>query len=398
MRYIEDVCWRDLFGENDGLAIGLSSFYLDDVRWSRLFKAQEDPGPEIYGEYGVEWDYSSPSPALTRTGDSVGFVDPVPATTLTDVGSSPFDDIMPWAGMKMCNIIDGEVAYWQGDPQFSETDYDTMVYIPEFWYKAEKHTDTRKWSWSISPSEKDGYAKHPGSGRYISRYHSSGSSVGVFSKSDTFPLVSTSRPNFRVYSHNKGNRWWMIDIATWSALQMLYLVEYANFDSQAKLGEGQSSGSITSSGGTTGAKYHTLRRSNDSNQYRWVENPYSNVRTWIDGVVSVNKAVYVGLNNSSFSDNSSSLTKANLTVASGRSISGFGYSSICPYAFIPDTASSEDNVYVTDRVYSATETRALYVGGTFASSWVAGMFYFNLGVDASASTNANLGSRLIFIP
>ena len=56
-------------------------------------------GPS-YPVYGVEWDYSQASPALTRTDDAVGFPAPVPATSLDGSGSSPFDSVMPWAGMK----------------------------------------------------------------------------------------------------------------------------------------------------------------------------------------------------------------------------------------------------------------------------------------------------------
>lgn len=356
-------------------------------------------GPITEGEFGVEWNYSAPSPALTRTGDAVGFADPVPATTLTEVGSSPFDNIMPWAGMRMCNIIDGQIEYWQGDSQFSETDYDTMVYIPEFWFKAEKDTATSKWRWSISPSEKERYAKHPGSGRYIGRFHSSGSSAGVYSKSDAMPLISTSRPNFRTYSHNKGASWWMLDIATWSAIQLLYLIEFANFNSQDKLGTGGDPGSLTASGGTTGAVYHTLKRSQNSNQYRWVEDPYSNVYDYVDGFLAPGRAAYIGLDNATFTDATSSLKKANITLPSTGYISGFGYSSLFPWVFIPDAASGgSETTYVTDKASTLTGTNALFVGGNYDSGKTSkGMFCVNANY-AATYTFPYLGSRLIYIP
>lgn len=351
------------------------------------------------GEFGVEWDYSSPSPALTRTGDAVGFADPVPATTLTEVGTSPFDNIMPWAGMRMCNIIDGQVEYWQGDPQFSETDYDTMVYIPEFWYKAEKNTNTSKWRWSISPSEKEGYAKHPGSGRYIGRFHSSGSSAGVYSKSDAMPFVGTTRPNFRTYSHNKGTKWWQLDIATWSAVQLLYLVEYANFNNQIKTGYGQDSGSLERTGGTDGAVYHTVKRSRETNQYRWIENPASNAYTFVDGVVASSKKVYIGTNNAAFTDTTSSLESSEITLPASGYITGLGFSSKFPWAFIPNAATDGTYLtYVTDRVNSAVGTCVLITGGNSTYSVSSyGLFYFHAGLDASNIGNSP-GSRLIYIP
>ena len=349
------------------------------------------------GAYGVEWDYSSDSPALTRKGLAASFSDPTPSTSLSGSGSSPFDNIAPWKDMKRYNVINGAISHSQDDAAFSETDYDTVVYIPEFYYTAYKDTTNSKWLWAISPTAKAGFVKHPGSGRYVGRFHTSGDSTAVFSKSGVAPLANTSRTNFRTYSHNKGAKWWMLDLASWSALQLLYLVEFGSFNSQDKLGTGQDSGSVKASGGTTGAAYHTVKRSKNSNQYRWVEDPFSNVYDWIDGFIAVDRAAYVGLDNATFTDATSSLKKANITLPSSNFISGFGYSTVCPYAFIPDTAAGSESTYATDRVYSNTGTYALYVGGNYNTNANYGLFYFDASNSASG-TSAYLGSRLLYIP
>ena len=393
MGFANDYLWAKLGGRPP------------DTRMRKLLR-KSGGGPITEGEFGVEWDYSAPSPALTRTGDAVGFADPVPATTLTEVGSSPFDNIMPWAGMKMCNIIDGQVEYWQGDPQFSETDYDTMVYIPEFWYHAEKDTNASKWRWSISPTEKEGYAKHPGSGRYIGRFHSSGSSSGVYSKSGFMPFADTTRSGFRTYSHNKGAKWWMMDIATWSAIQLLYLIEFANFDSQDKLGTGQVSGSIVSSGGTTGAQYHTLKRSDASNTFRWLEDPFSNIYDFVDGFVTDYNSMiaYVGLNNSAFDDNKNALTRTNIVLPEsydGACITGLGFSDLFPFAFIPDKCQEDQTNFITDQVFpprsNTVGTCCLYVGGGSSYHEYSGMFLFYARIPRDI-THYFIGSRLIYIP
>ena len=84
--------------------------------------------------YGAAWDGGS-STQFTRLDDAVGFADPVAAVG-TGAGSSPFDNIMPWSGMKEYNVVNGEIAYQKGvDPSFSRTKYDTVVRIPKFWYK-----------------------------------------------------------------------------------------------------------------------------------------------------------------------------------------------------------------------------------------------------------------------
>lgn len=351
------------------------------------------------GAWGVEWDYSQSSPALTRKGLAASVVSVTPATSNSTVGDSPFDDVMPWAGMKRYNIIDGVIGPSEDEVGFNEAEYDTVVYIPEFYYTAYKDTTNQKWLWAISPTKLNGYEKHPGSGRYIGRFHTSRDSNGVFSKSGAMPLVNTSQTNFRTYSKNKGTDWYMLDLATWSALQMLYLIEYANFDSQTVLGNGYNVGSLGEVGGTSGAQYHTIKASEAHNQYRWVEDPFSNCLDWIDGFIGSRSTVYVGVSNSSFDGTVSKLIQAtNLKLPSSGYIKGYGYSEETAWAFIPDTVGGSDSTFVSDYLYSSSSQRPASVGGYY---YYSGAYYglFCFGANSSASvTNGYLGSRLIFLP
>lgn len=236
------------------------------------------------GIYGVEWDYSSSATTLTRIGDAAGFADPAPSTAADTAGSSPFDSILPWSGMKRYNIIDGAVSYSQDDTGFSMDAYDTVVYIPEFYYAVKNDPYNQKTRWAISPTARDGFEKHPGSGRYVGRYHTSVVSSTYSSKSGYSPKVNITRSTARTNSHAKGDSWWLMDYATWSAIQLLYLVEYANWDSQGMLGDGNDSGSVKASGGTDACVYHSFKCSGASNQYRWIEDPWSNVYDFVDGI------------------------------------------------------------------------------------------------------------------
>lgn len=372
-----------------------------------LLKSEQTVTPPVGDSYyGVDWFYSNSSPLLTRIGAAELFADPQPATSLSGTGSSPFDSIMPWAGMKRYNIINGAVSYSEDDAGFDPVAYDTMVYIPEFYYRAEKDTTEQRWTWAISPTAQDGFSKHPGSGRYIGRYHSSGSSSGVFSQSGVTPLVRTSRSNFRTYSHNKGANWWMLDIATWSALQLLYLVEFADFDSQSALGTGYAgvTSAVAAVGDTDAAAYHTLKISSGHNQYRWVEDPFSNCFDYVDGFLAHAGASYIGTDNSNFADSTTDLIPTGITLPYGEYITGFGYSETCPWAFIPDSASGGSAVtFVTDYVASATaydDTRVYAVGGYYSSNNGEryGLFYFNAVYQYNYAIVSYLGSRLIFIP
>ena len=369
-----------------------------NTTYTALFKAPSDAptATTADGAYGVEWDYSSDATTLTRKGLAASFANPAPATDLAGSGTSPFDNIAPWKDMKRYNVIGTELVP-DTDSRFSETDNDTVVYIPEFYYKVEKNTDRTRWTWAISPTAKTGYEKHPGSGCYVGRFHTSGDSSAVFTKGGVAPLANVTRANFRTYSKAKGNDWQQIDLKTWSAIQMLYLVEFANWYSQDTLGTGQDSGSVQNTGATTGAAYHTIKRSKASNAYRWIENPFSNLYTWVDGYVASSRASYIGTDPASYGDTTSGLEAAGITLPSSGYSSGLGYSEKCPWAFIPDTASGSETTYVTDRVYSGTGTFVLYVGGYYSTYAYYGLFCFYAYYDA-ASASAYIGSRLLYNP
>ena len=346
------------------------------------------------GAYGVEWDYSQSSPALTRKGLAAAFADPAPEEDVSGSGSSPFDNILPWSGMKRFNVIGSEYVP-ETDSRFDQAANDTVVYIPEFYYTAYKDTTNSKWLWAISPTAKEGYCKHPGSGRYIGRYHTGGSASGVYSKSGVSPLVSTSQTDFRRYSAAKGNGWRMMDLAAWCALELLYLVEYANFDSQTMLGKGWNTGTIGAMGGTDSAAYHTIKATGAHNQYRWIEDPFSNCYDWIDGFVGSNNSNTYAAANDTYAGGNGDLNELGFKLPSSGAIHGFGYSEYAAWAFIPDTASGSDyTTYVCDRVYSDSSLYPAYVGGYYYGSAYYGFFFFNAGNSASLA-NGSLGSRLL---
>ena len=376
----------------------VSNVNLMKLRRSIMVAMQHNYIPEIT-TYGVEWNYSDPSTILTRTGNAANFNNPIPAESLSSTGSSPFDSIYPWSEMKRYNIINGEVAYSQDDAGYSETNYDTVVYIPTFYYKAQKDTTNQKWNWNISDKPIEGYEKHPGSGRYVGRFHTSGSSSGVFSKGGVTPLANTTRANFRTYSHNKGSNWWQIDLATWSAIQMLYLVEFANWNSQDVLGGGQNSGNLQNTGATTGATYHTITRNNASNAYHWIENPFSNVYTWVDGYVVSSKASYITTDPASYGESTTCMENVGITLPNSKYITGLGYSEKCAWAFIPNAASGGSaSTYIPDYVSTGgSSASVLCVGGLWFASNYYGAFYFDAS-NSATDAGAVHSSRLIYIP
>ena len=125
--------------------------------------------------FGVRWNKSSSSTALSRltqSNDPNDYVtvdistEPSPAVG-TGTGSSPFDSYAPWKDMEEYNIINNAVSHKRGESGFSRTSYDTMVYIPEFWFKIVESGNYRYFY--IANKAKDGFTKHPGSGKYVGR-------------------------------------------------------------------------------------------------------------------------------------------------------------------------------------------------------------------------------------
>ncbi|MBP3851383.1 MAG: hypothetical protein J6D36_02455, partial [Erysipelotrichaceae bacterium] len=197
---------------------------------------------------------------------------------------------------------------------------------------------------------------------------------------------------------NKGTHWYMLDLAAWSALQMLYIVEFANFYSQDTLGKGWNTGAVGAMGGTTGSAYHTIKTTGAHNQYRWIEDPFSNVSTWIDGFVASSRTVYAAASNTGYAGGTTDLENTGITLPSSNFATGLGYSEQAAWAFIPDAASNGSaSTYLTDRVYSYSGTCVACVGGSYSDYDYYGLFYLYASYNAS-DTDAYIGSRLLYNP
>ena len=301
------------------------------------------PNSVLNGIYGAEWDGSS-SPAWTRTDDAVSFSDPVAAVN-NGTGSSPFDNIMPWSGMR---IVEDSAA-------------GTLVEIPKYYYK---WTFTGiKMKLQISASSFEGSLVSPahadrgdGNGErdyvYVGRYHCAStykSTTGVK------PKVSTTRVNFRTGIHRLGYTIWQYDFAMHWTIMMLYLVEFANWNTQEKIGYG--CGNLTSSensGSTDSMQYHTgtnaaTRTTYGHVQYRHIEGLWDNVVTWCDGIRFDGTNMYAFNNPANYNDTAGGTLVGTrlrssdfITAFSQPSVSGF------EYALFPSAVGGSDSTYVCD--------------------------------------------------
>lgn len=359
--------------------------------------------------FGVCWNYGSSSTALTRltaANDPNGLVntsittDPSPAVG-TGSGSSPFDSYMPWKGMEEYNIVSNAVSYKKGETGFSRTSNDTVVYIPEFYYKIVDDATNSKRYFYIADSEMTGFAKHPGSGRYVGKYHTID---GYYSKSGSLPLTNMTRATARTQSKAKGSKWSQYDFATYSAIVLLYLVEFADWNSQSKIGQGCGSGSKVNNGGCDSMNYHTGTSASSHTtagpvQYRNIEGLWSNVYDWVDGINMNSRSVYICTTPANFADNTTTnYTATGITLPSSNgSIKAMGYSSAAAWAMIPSASGGSGTTYVSDYVYSNSGWCVLYVGGDYSTYAAYGLMFFN-AYNSSSKSGDNVGARLLFIP
>lgn len=364
--------------------------------------------------FGVSWDSSNPSTALTRltkANDPNKLVtvdittEPVPAVG-TGSGSSPFDNYMPWMGMEEynVNIKTGEFTAKKGDPGFyrGDVNYPVLVKIPEFYYKIEKSGNIFRYYVADGPV--DGFDLHPGSGCYICRYEM-GTLNGATPTgcSGRGLLVGHTRDTFRTFVKNAAPRFQLYDFAAWCAVGLLYRVEFADWDSQEKINRGiVNDSSVHKTGETDAMVYHTGRAAGGlintaAVQYRWIENPWGNVFEWIDGINVNNRVPYICTEPESYADDTTSnYTSSGITLPNSGWIKGLGFSSVFPWALLPDTTGGGSaTTYIPDYINSSAGWSVVDVSGCYTNASIAGLFFFDAS-QSSGISSQYIGARLQF--
>lgn len=336
--------------------------------------------------YGVEWDWTSSGPTKgTRTDAAAGFSDPNPAVNNGN-GSSPFDNLMPWAGMVKETRTGG-----------------VMVKEPKYWYKWTK--TGKKLKLQIADGPVEGFHVDPvnmdrGDGlgelnfSYIARYHCASGTYK--SETNKAQQVSITRSAARTSIHNLGANIWQMDFAQMWYVGMLFLVEFADWNGE-RIGRGCSaSGSKENNGKTDAMQYHTgttaaNRDTYGYTQYRNIEGWWDNVYDWMDGCYYNSNGLNVIKNPNQFSDS------ANGTLV-GKPVAGYPSDFTIPtqsgleWALFPSAAAGSTTNYVPDSWDFYGSSPCLYHGGYYYQFLNHGPFYVDY-VGAS-STGDGIGCRL----
>lgn len=347
---------------------------------------------EMPNIYGVEWDGTSTT-VWSRTDKAAGFTNPVPYVAGQSKYGSPFDNLMPWSGMVRSS-----------DPAAGE-----LVAIPKFWFKWTKSgsrlklqiADKATPGFHVSPAHADrGDGKGERNTVYIGRYHCHTSNWK--SQSGGKPKANITRSAARNGIHGLGGTIWQSDIQIRMTIWMLYLVEFADWNSQKTIGKGCGDNSAPGNMGYTDSMpYHTgtTQNSRDSyglgTQYRNIEGLWDNVYDWGDGCYYNSAGLNIIMNPNNFSDTSGG-TAVGVPTSGWPSAFAVATKSGLEWCIYPTATGGSETTYSSDYWDFDASNPCLRFCGNYSRGGDHGLFCVDYGSVSVAS--AVIGCRLQKLP
>lgn len=161
-----------------------------------------------------------------------------------------FDSVYPFRAVKRCNVLERDSGAtritYEGDRGFSLTGSNGNVFveIPKH-YVRRRQEDGYEYRY-VSDRQLPGFVVDPAfveDGReldriYVSAYEAYVANGKMCSLAGVYPTTDCSRPEYRAYARANGRGYGILDIRTLNMLQNLFLIEFADRDSQGALGCG----------------------------------------------------------------------------------------------------------------------------------------------------------------
>lgn len=240
--------------------------------------------------------------------------------------------------------------------------------------------------------------------------------------------ATATLPNMRILAQNRGTGWNLLNFNQVCAIQLLYLIEYANFNSQTQIGQGVTGVNDTTAGNTfnnslntgftagvgtsstdlgnasgvcTGVTHYKTAEADADIQpvsYRGIENFWGNIWSWVDGInIKANYMPWIADHDFASDTFAHPYVDTGLTVHSADGyptniIFGAGLN----YGFLASAVGGANNQYLCDYYYRSTGNRAARLGGVWDSGLNAGAFYWTLAYAASLVYRA-VGARAVFV-
>ena len=186
--------------------------------------------------YGIRRKITSnSSSAWERLFDSVGKV--ANATKNGGTVQNDFDTLAPWSEIKSCNydLTTKKIKAWFGDANFAfdGSNGDVFTHVPKTYWSIYQDNDYDYVLLADYPRagfmEVDGF--------FVGRYNGAVVDDVLHTYSGLVPTTNKTRAQFRTLANALGDNFSQLDWR-YLVLQMLYLVEYATYNSQSALGNG----------------------------------------------------------------------------------------------------------------------------------------------------------------
>mgnify|MGYP000857313021 FL=1 len=421
--------------------------------------------------YGVEWDV--PNKTITRLS---GSKNPIPGVN--------FDNLTPWK-RRRCILNDaGVVLAYYGDAAYTETGKLTqavtvnettypvgticqvMVEQPLFYYRTtpidfkkiegQRGLSAKKIRYYVSGFPHVGFKPHPQfvrNGKVLSKIYKGAFEACAYDVSASAYILTdeqiadftattgdklssiagvkplsgktqnATRNGLRTLAKNRGEGWGQEDFISSSGTQLLFLIEYASFDSQGRIGQGvtnkpdvpaddnnsENTGATSFLGNASGMAPGT--NGLVSITYRGEENFWGNIWKWEDGLNVQNKSAtdygYAFFNQPDWRttypvDNTEADYKNvgfQIAQASGYA-SAIGWSEDCDFAFLATETAGASNIPMND--YFGVNKDSVswfvsYLSGLWTHGLTAGAFSRNVA-DNSGNRHRTIGGRVLFVP
>lgn len=344
--------------------------------------------------YGISRDITASSPAWTRTDDAVGMT--ATASVGTVAGHSDFSSCYPWSKIARETLSTGDV----------------MVKIPKFWYRRYREGNVENIKIATQPAS--GFALHPAFNHggvskdavYVGAYKTSNNNKSI---SGASPQVQQTKTTLRNNAKSKGSGWGLTDISTFSAIQMLILVEYATNNVQAVIGQGYCNGSAPLKVGSCDSVANLTGRPAGTDGtvdvvYRGIEGLWGNIWEWVDGVSWNNGTYYVCNDPTKYADatttNYTQLSFVGLPAWDNSYITTEGLDSGANnHIMLPSAAGTgSSSTYMCDTTWGESGWRCPAFGGQWVDKLAVGLFRTGFFSDPSGGANGFCGARLQYIP
>ena len=355
--------------------------------------------------YGIKRLRSASDSTWERTDDSIGLV-----ANATHDGTSvqnDFDSLSPWKDIISFNYNHslGKITAYYGDDNFSfaptDTNVNVFTKIPKFWYK--RWIDENDYeNIQIANYAAEGFLE---SGEFaVGRYFFQGSTSAPRSISGLYPLVDTSGNSYRNSAQSMGNYICLLDWQAWGAIQLLYLVEYADYDSQKILGngicdthvyQGLKSGELNVLGMKSGCLNNNQVH---SVIYRGIEDILGNIYQLVDGININNGQAYVCSDYTKYEFekyDGDYIQVGYINSQSNGYITKLGLDENYPLLMLPiECSETNSNIYGGDYYYYTSGSMSYRTGGRFGKGYNCGVFCSSCDKSADSS-GSYYGARLL---